>query len=95
MKKFSKYLVLFVIVICATSCNSCSSESPSNGSGYNVSFHGEKSPQRCYICVGDGKCNRCGGDGMIHSGYTYLGRCESCKGTGLCPACGGDGIMNN
>ena len=95
MKKFSKYLVLFVIVICATSCNSCSSEGSYETSGYNVSFQGGNGPRKCYICNGDGECTRCGGDGMIHSGSTFVCGCQHCGATGWCPDCGGDGIMNN
>ena len=91
MKKLSKYLVLFVVAVCATSCNSCESEN----SGYNVSFQGRKVSKSCYICNGDGKCNQCGGDGMIYSATTYVCRCPRCSGTGFCQDCGGDGIMNN
>lgn len=49
----------------------------------------------CGVCNGDGDCDTCGGDGLLHSSASDEEdrNCYSCSGSGNCRSCGGDGKL--
>jgi len=76
-----------------------SSSSSKSSSSKKSNSSKKSSGKSCSICDGDGKCNKCGGDGWRYRTVLRNGKHDTvnsrCNGSaclyGRCTACGGDG----
>lgn len=64
-----------------------------NGGGYNNggSTRAQK-PEKCGLCLGNGRCLKCNGTRTVTNPYTgKYQKCTYCNGTGICHHCHGTG----
>lgn len=65
-----------------------------NGGGYNSNGNSSAAqrPEKCGLCLGNGKCIKCNGTRKVINSYTgqYM-ICSTCNGTGVCHHCNGTG----
>ena len=55
--------------------------------GYDNNDNAKDTKGNCSDCNGTGKCEQCGGDGVL----AYYSKCDICHGTGNCQRCRGTG----